>query len=303
MRACRGSNGASSCRRGLLRFRRQSRRFFHELESTPSTQEGVARGGHANPHNFWGSRPVRARALNYAKSEIFFFQRGLIMTAINIIVQKDAVHVLTDTMAYDGFGLPLGTMTKVFPLQHIDAVVALRGPVTAGVLLSTAIGVMGEGFDQVLDRIEERLPIAFAGMQGLMHLCELGTNFDLLFAGISESRGPVAFAICNHGIHKLPKWTLVSVDNLAVAPASPEIIDRVLNEIVKGRDAHDLDPATDGLQILELQRRTAADLHNGVSAVCVGGAAVVTTVTPGAIATRTLRRWPAGAMPFAERAA
>ena len=138
--------------------------------------------------------------------------------------------------------------------------------------------MMGSGFDEVKDRLEERLPILFAGLSGMMAECDLGLAFDLFYAGTSESRGPVAYAICNHGAAALPLWKLAPVSGLAVAPASGEIVQAVREEIVRGRPAEGLNPAVDGLAILELQRETPVDLHNGVHAECVGGFAQLTTV-------------------------
>jgi hypothetical protein len=55
-------------------------------------------------------------------------------------------------------------------------------------------------------------------------------------------------------------------------------------------DPDDIDPVTDGLRLLELQRSAASKTDTG-NFVITGGFAQLTTITAASITTRILKRW------------
>ncbi|MET5021554.1 hypothetical protein AAHH78_43230, partial [Burkholderia pseudomallei] len=50
------------------------------------------------------------------------------MTAINALVRRDRVHLVTDGAVYQPDGAVIGSMQKAYILAQADAVLAYRGP-------------------------------------------------------------------------------------------------------------------------------------------------------------------------------
>lgn len=67
------------------------------------------------------------------------------MTAVNVIIRHDAVHVLTYIMMRDENVQPVGFIAKAFALPHLNAVIATRG--LFDVLPAFALVLCGEAQD------------------------------------------------------------------------------------------------------------------------------------------------------------
>lgn len=210
------------------------------------------------------------------------------MTAINVIKQKNAVHVLTDGASWlpgGNFG-PAGA--KVHQLPHLNAVVACRGPRLGGVLIADFLGSCANSYDEMKSRAAEMVEGAAIFYQPIFAAGTFSEKIEIVVAGWSEASGPDAFVV---------SW---ASDNPAavqdcgpvmMAPSSPAIERAALGALPPGvRSADDMDPVRHGLAML-LAQRAAAGLSD-IAVSVVGAFLQLTTVSPEFITTRILHRWP-----------
>jgi hypothetical protein len=209
------------------------------------------------------------------------------VTAINVIRQSHSVHVITDGASYGPPGQHLHPSTKTWPLPHLNAVIAGRGSKLLPLLLADAFGSSATTYDDlkaiVVDVLKAQWP-QISDMLRAQGAPDLA--FDLIVAGISERSGPDAYFLCNHDGHKsaqLKPWTVTELPALIVVPLDDEGQEK-LDLICAGRGTDELDPAADGVRILEIQREM-----NLTSPI--GGFAQLTSVAAGSISTRIICRW------------
>jgi hypothetical protein len=216
------------------------------------------------------------------------------VTAINIFRQRDSVHVLTDGASYEPDGTPGWPGEKIWPLPHLHAVVAVSGlrlmPGIAVELVSQAADsydtLKAKAADLVRGIDTDFAPFADAFAMG-------ETPLAIVVAGFGEA-GPDSYVVANHG--KYPGIAPFTVTTTGPIAIMPEIdVQRWADSIgrtITGAD--DLDPAVDGLKLLEIQRATPVPVlgNEAVQARIVGAFAQLTTVhRDGTISTRVLRRW------------
>lgn len=91
----------------------------------------------------------------------------------------------------------------------------------------------------------------------------------------------------------IPAWQPVEISGLCATPCSHGSLRDEIIDVIAGRDPADLDHETDGLAILEAQRRHGFTMPgSGESVRVVGVHAQIATVFPdGEIVTRILKRW------------
>lgn len=217
------------------------------------------------------------------------------MTAINALVRRDRVHVMTDGAVYQPDGAVVGSMQKVYVLAQADAVLAIRGPTYIGPPLYGALnGASLTGFDDLLSTL---IPAVLHTLDSLAAfdsevVAEANARLDLrradvVVAGWSRARG-------RGEIHKLDtsaeEWRLEPQGEGFIMPGdNPALMARL--------EAHgwDLsDERQDERRLIELlrhQRAVPTSLTGGPQFVTVGAFAQHTVITAQGIATRIVERW------------
>jgi len=214
------------------------------------------------------------------------------MTAINVIRQKAAVHILTDGAAYsEAYDFAFG-ISKIWPLPHLNAAVAVRGPALFAALAAHVIAMSGTTYDEMKNCAGAALREAMPQFGDLGGLCSHGPDFEVIVAGWSETQGADSYIVGSHGYHSgVAPWTVVPLGEVSLLPGDPEIHHEFVKVFHLGTSAEDLDPARDGLRIMQIQRGANIKMPNGKSALIVGAFAQLTTITPGMITTRIVHRW------------
>lgn len=207
------------------------------------------------------------------------------MTAVNVLIHENAAHLLTDGAGYDIEGTLLSPTTKVQMLPHLNAAVAGRGAAALPAIYAQALGSVSDSFDEAKGKAVQCLR-EVSPLFGL-HPTD---GLEVVVAGISEARGPEAYAIFSHDRYGIEPYTIADFDMLGMTPG--ECVSEFLASLPNGAetDPNDIDPAVDGLRLLEMQRGTKVDSQIGNASV-VGCFAQLTTITRDGISTRILKRW------------
>jgi hypothetical protein len=203
------------------------------------------------------------------------------VTAINIIKQKSAVHMLTDgaSWLYNGKYYNGPAVTKAWQLSHLQAVVAARGPLGSPGCLADFFGSSGCGSYDELKRCAITLMRTMMSYGSYKWVFEgrHGPKIEVLIAGWSETTGPDAFAISvNTGDPNpaLEPWIAHDCGSVTMAPGTPEIEQAALAAMpAHVRCADDMDPVRDGISIMEAQR-AALGLTDGPVGMVTCGAFV-----------------------------
>lgn len=218
------------------------------------------------------------------------------MTAINALVRRDRVHVMTDGAVYQPDGAVIGSAQKVYILAHADAVLAYRGPTYIGPTLYGALnGASLTGFDDLLAKL---IPAVLHTLDSLAAfdpevVAEANARLDLrradvVVAGWSRARG-------RGEIYKLDtnaeEWRVEPQGDGFLMPGdSPALMARL--------EAHGWnlsDERQDERRLLELlhhQRAVPTSLARGPQFATVGAFAQHTVITAAGISTRIVGRWP-----------
>lgn len=199
------------------------------------------------------------------------------MTAINVIRHADAVHVLTDGHGQSSDLAGPITIAKVFPLPHLNAVVAIRGPALGLGLVASTLGT-ARSYDD-LKRSAHTLVRSVWIVHKELLARNPWTDFDLVIAGWSETTGPDSYMIINHRRHGqgVEPWKVAQMSECGSSPMNAEVQARWLSGMKEGVTANDLRPEVEGLALLELQRAEKwPPISSGV---------------PFEISMRVLRRW------------
>ncbi|MDB5579628.1 MAG: hypothetical protein JWR80_4804 [Bradyrhizobium sp.] len=215
------------------------------------------------------------------------------MSAVNIIVQSDAVHLLTDGACYNDDGTMIAIGPKVTAIPHLSCAVAFRGPQSARPILSELIGISAPTFDTMRASVADLLRRAAEAYAPLFEQCSQGADFEAIVAGISETDGPYAFIVPSHSRFGTEPFVVVPIGGLTCTPNNDAILAEIVAALPADCAADDIDPQTHGLAVMEIQRAHLID-NNGIDGhfAAVGGFAQLTTVTSEAVVTRILHRWP-----------
>ena len=209
------------------------------------------------------------------------------MSAINVLVRSDAVHLLTDAAIYQKDGNITAIGPKCRPMPHLNCAVAMRGAYLGMAPIMEEIQAANVPFDELKSKIVDLLKACSETYASLLDQCADGPDFEIVLAGISESEGPQACLIASHNRYGEP-WRVLGIEGLTALPCDETILKAVQTRI-SGRKAEDVDPISDGLAIMEIQRASSR-LSNGELCI-VGGFAQLTTVTVASITTGIIRRW------------
>jgi hypothetical protein len=195
------------------------------------------------------------------------------MTAVNVLLTKDAVHVLTDCLASDETGTHI--LAKAWPLPHLNAVVAVRGVYHAALAFIIALSRTGPtSLDELISRLSDLEEIVTNGPADEWMRKAWGDAFDLVVAGWG-ARGPAAYLVSNNSWHGNRPWEVKEIEHFVFLPLISNFA-----EIIVSRD-----PVAKFPLAVDSQRQSKPEM--------IGGAAQLTTVTADMITTRIVRDWRA----------
>lgn len=228
------------------------------------------------------------------------------MTAVNIVLADDAVHIVTDGLSLgrlpDGSAVPVA-LNKVWLFPQIGCAIAVRGQIQHGVSLVGLVPYLGNSFDEVRRRIGVVVPAMWEGFkQGwrATGLTEAQAHYAEIFVAGISSEGPAAFAFITHGFYKdVPRMTRKDLyDHLTMAPLDFALHDQCRTMARNLSSDDDLDRLAvmmiDGQRTARTTTVYDAD-HSAPSAPGadqIGGFVQVTTVRASGIATRVVHHWP-----------
>jgi hypothetical protein len=215
------------------------------------------------------------------------------MTAINVLKQKAAVHVMTDGAHYAANGMLVGIAPKIYPLPHLRAAVATRGSKAMHIMGPDALGNCFETYDELKLSAVDRMRDIVGMLDEIFKATAFGSDFDLIVAGWSESSGPDSYLVCNHARHGQPPWTVVELGAFSLTPSDASIHAKVFAGFPKDAGADDLDPDLEAVRVLQIQRSALLPCGpDDVPMHTVGGFAEITTITERSIESRVVHRWP-----------
>jgi len=217
------------------------------------------------------------------------------VTAINIIRQKAAVHLLTDGAAYRPDGVLSYRVQKTFPILHLNAAIAGRGSAFFAPIFVVHASLMATSFDDLKRNCAQIAARTMLEIQDALTAADAGTEFDLTVAGWSESNGPSSFFMCNHDGNgaEVQPWNIVELGAISLAPLDAAIKAELDAAFPNGVHPDEFDPAADGLRVLEIQRKHEVDHGPGAfeTTRSVGAFAQLTTITLDAIVMKIIHRW------------
>lgn len=204
------------------------------------------------------------------------------MSAINVLIQNERVHLYTDGAIYQPNGQLSGIGPKVRLLPHLNATMAMRGAFLGLAPIAEELSA-APSFDGLRDGIVDCLQKCAETYRHLLNQCASGPDFEAVIAGISETGGPTAYIVASNDRYGAP-WSVIDLEGFSATPVN-DVIHRRLYEIAAGRYADQLDPVADGLAIMEAQRAAGEGAF-------VGGFAQLTTVDADGVHSRVIHRWP-----------
>jgi hypothetical protein len=225
------------------------------------------------------------------------------MTAINVIRQREAVHVITDGVFCDNTGMVCEIAPNVFAMPHLAAALAIRGSTHFMPFLVHRLSRECRTFDDLVAKIvrtAREVHMSFPMAFGSLAYGAIVPDFDLVAVGWKTSGMAASYLISNHEriISKevtTSAWQLLELPEVLVAPP----IDEAQVIAMRWQVPYSGDtfrPAVDGVALLEAQRLTPRELdpRSGTRGFVhvVGGFAQVTSVTRHGVHSDVLRWWP-----------
>jgi len=213
------------------------------------------------------------------------------MSAVNTIVQSNAVHIVTDGAAYYLDRTFQFYANKIVPLPHLRCAVAVRGPALAVPFLSSVLS-HAETYDALKEAAPEALQTAAEMYSPIFSACCTGADFEVVVGGFTNDGRPDAYLVASHRRYGIEPWTVAPIDGLVCLPNDEKLHAKIVASLPASATPDDLDPVRDGLTILELQRSNPAAAVDGDDLCAIGGFAQLTSVTADGISTRVIHRWP-----------
>jgi hypothetical protein len=209
------------------------------------------------------------------------------VTAINIMVQRDAVHILSDGASYDAEQRFVSAGPKVFALPHINAAIGTRGPAVALPLLAHFVGHESTSYDELKANITKVLQNVYTLTSHILTKCVFGGRFEVVIGGISETTGPDAYMIaCDADGVVSP---ITEIPELGFMPSSiQELHDFVTFTAMQQHAGSKVHPADFLLQAMEIQRSARFGEYDTCH---IGAFAQITSIRADGIETKILRRW------------
>jgi len=221
------------------------------------------------------------------------------MTAINVIRQSKAVHILSDGVFCNAEGIICEVGPNAFALPHLPAALAVRGSPQFMPFLVHRLGRECRTFEDLLKRV---IPVALEVHMSIPMTLGYGDvrpDFDLVIVGWSHLRSmPESYLVSNQASvgqfgFEAKSWQLLDLPDVTIAP--PVGLTEINSLHWKVPDsAESFNPYTDGMKLLEAQRQSGR-LYRGRNRgthSAVGGFAQLTTVSSTRVDSVILYRWP-----------
>lgn len=223
------------------------------------------------------------------------------MSAILVLRQRDAVHMMTDGAAYEQSGIMHSVdLKKCFAMPEISAAVACTGPATISGYFGYRLQEVFDSFDDLVATGNERLPGLFQEYADAMRDGDAFSTLYLIGWHAGAAR-PAAYA--------MDMWTDGSsrikqvLENGAAAGTPPPERFKLLEQLVAGTpippaenlavagwkvadDINRMDPEIDLLHLMEVQRHEEIEGHHWV-----GGNALLTSVDRHGVSQRIVHTW------------
>ncbi|KQT55030.1 hypothetical protein ASG52_25230 [Methylobacterium sp. Leaf456] len=118
------------------------------------------------------------------------------MTAINVLLQRDAAHLVTDAAWYDLDGVVRHFAPKAQVVGHWPGAIATRGPGLANALIATEAGLLFPDFDAFAEGAPAFLAEWCAREAGRLSEFEEQAHVEMIAVGWSKARNaPRAFEV------------------------------------------------------------------------------------------------------------
>lgn len=238
------------------------------------------------------------------------------MTAVNIAIQKRAVHIMTDGLSYNKDGTVVEVSPKCWALPSINAAVACMGPVLTNIVTAAEFTKRFSSFDEMIAGLEEAMPKIYAANFSLLSGSGI-PDTRIYVGGWSESRNrPEAYSMFCIPQESTEYWAQTHEkqseqygENSTVAEAPFKLVpldDVIMNppwaahlnpiecgfRAAKSSLADTLDPEVDMVVMLQMQRLREEPLRPGLPATSkVGGHALLTSIDVGGVRQRVVYRW------------
>jgi hypothetical protein len=227
------------------------------------------------------------------------------MAAINVIRQRQAVHVISDGVFCDSAGIVCEIGPNAFALPHLPAALAIRGSTHLMPFLVHRLSRECRSLEDLLAKIvraAREVHLSFPMAFGTFEYGAVEPDFDLVIAGWSKSRGVAAsYLVSSRDRVVAPAvtadaWQVLELPEVLIAPPVGE--NYVTSSGWKVPDsAEAFRPDTDGLPLLQAQRLSRLELDSRRFgkpdyAHVVGGFIQVTSVTPQGVNSEILHWWP-----------
>jgi hypothetical protein len=221
------------------------------------------------------------------------------MTAINVVRQANAVHVLTDGIVCDAEGVISEIGPNIFMLPNLPAALAIRGPSQFMPFLVHRLSRECQSFDELLKNVVPAALDVHISIPMTLGYGDVRPNFDLVIAGWSNERGrPESFVMTNQEAREqvglaTAAWQLMHLPDVSIAPSvGVAQIESVGWRVPESAEA--FQPSIDGVKLVRAQRlskglRPAVPNRDIDS---VGGFVQLTTVHAHGINSTILHRWP-----------
>jgi hypothetical protein len=237
-------------------------------------------------------------------SIVTWANRSAPMAAINVIRQRQAVHILSDGVFCDATGIVCEIGPNAFALPHLPAAMAIRGSSHLMPFLVHRLSRECRSFDDMLVRLVQAaqevhasFPMAF----GTLGYGSLEPDFDLVVVGWSKSNGETASYLVSsqdrvvaHGV-TAKAWQLAELPEVLIAPPIAEKQIAAVGWSVP-HSAESFRPDVDGVALLKSQRssRRQLDARSGMRGhvYVVGGFIQLTSVSSHGVSSDVLHWWP-----------
>ena len=166
----------------------------------------------------WTNRPFRNGCNRIGLS---------VMAAINVIRQRQAVHILSDGAFCDATGIVCEIGPNAFALPHLPAALAIRGSTHFMPFLVHRLSRECRSFDDMLGKIVQvalEVHVSFPMAFGTLGYGSIEPDFDIVAVGWSKGRGvPASYLVCSHdravaqGL-TATAWQLVELPDVLIAP-------------------------------------------------------------------------------------
>ena len=226
------------------------------------------------------------------------------MAAINVIRQRQAVHIVSDGAFCDATGIVCEIGPNAFALPHLPAALAIRGSSHFMPFLVHRLSREARSFDDMLPKIvpaalevHGSFPMAF----GTLGYGTIEPDFDIVAVGWSKARdAPASYLVSSQdrpvaqGL-AAKAWELVELPDVLIAPPIAEKQISAVGWNVP-YSPESFRPDVDGVALLKAQRlsRRELDPRSGMrgQVYVVGGFIQLTTVSSHGVNSDVLHWWP-----------